>query len=72
MAVRPTGNEAILARALDDLNRHWEATALCWRDRAREDFEKTYLSDLRTAILSAQRAMRAIGELLERAISECE
>jgi uncharacterized protein with NAD-binding domain and iron-sulfur cluster len=72
MAVHPTGNEAILARALDDLNRQWEATAFYWRDKARDEFERTYLQDLRTAVLGAQRAISAIGRILEQAISECQ
>jgi hypothetical protein len=69
--VRFSGAEAILARALSDLLRSWERTTWAWRDRARAEFEKGYIEQLKPSVRAAQSAMAAVSELLKQVVREC-
>jgi len=71
MAVRPSGNDAILAKALEDMEQQWQSTAGAWRDKARDDFEKKHLDELRNAVQAARHAMNNIEEMLRQVIREC-
>jgi hypothetical protein len=71
MAVRPSGNDAILAKALETMEQHWLATAGNWRDKARDDFEKNHLNVLRESVVGARHAMNNVEELLRQVIREC-
>ena len=63
--------EAILARALSDMLKSWDQTAWVWRDRAREDFQKQYIEELKPPIKAAIKTMSAVSELLRKTIREC-
>ena len=64
-------NEGMLASAVDQLNKHWDATSMAWQDKARTDFEKEHLEQLRHAVKIAQMGMRNIHELLRQVTKEC-
>lgn len=65
------GNDAVLSGALKDLNTHWEATAVYWKDAARAKFENEVLQDLREAVRAASNAMGQIEILLRQVRREC-
>jgi hypothetical protein len=71
MSVRPSGNDAILAKALEDMEQRWTSTAGNWRDRARDEFEKKHLDELRNAVVAARHAMNNVEELLRQVVREC-
>ena len=71
MAVRLSDSEALVSRAVDDLGSNWERTAWGWHDKARADFERDYLDELRTVAKGARGAMKSIDEVLRQAIREC-
>ena len=65
------GNDAIMAKALKDLQAHWEQTRTVWNDDARTDFERDHLSGLVPAMKTATMAIQRIEEVLRRARKEC-
>ena len=69
--VRLSGCEEILAGALSDLDKKWQATAEGWRDKARAEFEKEHLEELQATVKKAQHAMAAMDELLRQVMREC-
>ncbi len=69
--MRTGGNEELLARAITDLEQHWDRTAAGWHDAARQKFEQEHLEEMRTAVRNARHAMRNITALLNQVISEC-
>lgn len=71
MAMGLGDNEGLVTRAVRDMDQRWESTAGSWRDKAREEFEQEYLEELRMAAKAAQRAMKALDELLRHVIQEC-
>jgi hypothetical protein len=64
-------SEALLAKAMEDLNLHWQSSAGAWNDKARKDFEKQYLEELRMTVKRAQQAMRNINTLLRQVARDC-
>jgi len=64
-------NEGLLASAIDQLNKSWDGTSMAWQDKARTDFEKEHLEELRHSVKIAQMGMRNINELLRQVIREC-
>jgi hypothetical protein len=66
-----SGSEAILAKYLAELDGQWSGTAAVWQDKAREDFEKEFLDELRRAANDARHGMRHIDQLLQQVIHEC-
>jgi predicted acylesterase/phospholipase RssA len=64
-------NEAILIQATRQLDEKWQNTASAWRDKARDDFDRKHLEELLAGAKAAQRAMRAVGDLLRQAVAEC-
>ena len=71
MAMSLSDAESLLKKSLSDLDKHWLATAAHWNDKARENFEKEHLDELRTAGENACRAMREIDMLLRQVIKQC-
>ena len=71
MAIGIGDNEAILTQAVRDLHGKWEGTGWEWRDKARDDFERRYLEELEALGKAAQRAMKAVDQLLREAIHDC-
>jgi len=71
MIVRIDDNEALLARAAQDLQAKWENTQSMWRDKARDDFERKHLEELLAAVHAARQAMKAVDNLLRQAIHDC-
>ena len=69
--MRLSDSEAILARALDDMNKKWTATGGVWSDKARDEFERKHVEELRSAVIAARHAMRNIDTLLRQVIREC-
>lgn len=65
------GNDAVLAKALNDLLKHWEQTASAWKDRAREDFDKDFIRELAPAVRAASGAIQDIEQLLQTVKKEC-
>lgn len=65
------GNDAIMAKALKDLQAHWEQTRTVWNDDARNDFERDHLNGLIPAMKTATTAIQRIEEILRRARKEC-
>ena len=71
MAISLSDSDTTLGRAVDDLNKRWQATSDAWQDRAREDFEKEHLEEMIMSVKKAQQAMRTIAGLLHEVIREC-
>lgn len=65
------GNDAIMSKALKDLQGHWEQSRTVWNDSARNDFERDHLSMLIPAMKTATLAIQRIEEILRRARKEC-
>ncbi|MEK7465963.1 MAG: hypothetical protein AAB074_00995 [Planctomycetota bacterium] len=65
------GNDAIMAKALKDLQAQWEQTRTVWNDDARNDFERDYLAGLFPSMKTATTAIQRIEEVLRRARKEC-
>lgn len=63
--------EAILMKAVHDLEMHWEMTAGSWRDKARSGFSKKYLDSVIPEVKRASDAIAQINRLLDKAIREC-
>ena len=64
-------SETILAKAARELEMNWEISAHNWRDKARTDFEKTYLTNLIPEVRRAADSIAQINRLLHKAIREC-
>jgi len=71
MPVHLSGSEAILAKAMEDMDKAFANTGSAWRDNARDEFEKIHLDEMRNAIRSARYAMRNIDELLRQVSKDC-
>ena len=69
--LRQSGNDSMLARAMEDLEKKWNITADGWRDKAREDFETEHLEEMRKAVRMARSAMRNVDELIAQVAREC-
>jgi vacuolar-type H+-ATPase subunit E/Vma4 len=69
--MRISDNDAIVARAKEELERHWAEAAAQWRDSARADFEATHMEEIRTALKSARDAIHKAQALLQDVIKEC-
>lgn len=65
------GNDAIMAKALKDLQAHWDQTQTVWNDAARSDFQRDLLDPLVPAMKSVTSAIQRIEEVLRRARKEC-
>src|SRR5208283_2761286 len=50
MGVSVGDSASTLGRAMDDLLKRWEATAGPWQDKARDDFEKEYITELAVSV----------------------
>ena len=66
-----SGAETILAKAMEDMDRKFAATAVVWNDNARDEFEKVHLDEMRNALRNARYAMRNIEELLRQVVKDC-
>ena len=66
-----SGDEAVIERAVKDLQAAWSATADGWRDQARPDFEHQHLVEIEVRLREAGRAMRQIHAILREAITAC-
>ena len=71
MSMSLSDSEALLKKAIGDLDKYWLATAAHWSDAAREGFEKEHLEDMRVSGVNASRAMREIDQVLRDAIRQC-
>jgi len=71
MGLGSSDNEGLLASAIDQLNQRWDAAGMAWQDKAREDFEKEHIEEMRRAVKVAQQGMRNISELLRQVVKEC-
>ena len=71
MRPRSSGNDAILSKAMSDMLNNWERTGWEWKDKAREDFEKHYIEEIKLAVNGCMNAMGSLEKLLSRAIREC-
>ncbi len=69
--LRMAGNESMLAKALEDLEKKWAITADGWRDQAREEFDLQYLEQMRHAVRTARSAIRNVDELMAQVVREC-
>ena len=65
------GNGIALAKAMNDLILHWDESSVAWRDKAREDFDKTYLQELIHATRQASNAVQQIEEFMRQVRKEC-
>ncbi len=68
---RLSANDVMLHKAMEDLLKKWDRTALAWRDQARRDFEKNYLAELEPTVKAACNAMKSIYALLRKIEREC-
>ena len=71
MPPRIIHDEAVLTKTVRELETHWEITGAQWHDRARSDFERTFLADLIPEIRDAADAIAQISRLLQKAVREC-
>ena len=65
-------NAALLTKAMRDLLVHWDATGNAWRDKARDDFHKDFIEELKTAVRGASLAAQEIENLLSRVKNDCK
>lgn len=72
MAYSLSDSEMVLKKALMDLERAWMNAGAHWHDRAREDFDKEHLEELRMAVENARRGMRNVDQLLRQVMHECQ
>jgi len=59
-----------LSRAAKDLREQWNATADCWQDQNRRDFEEQHLQPLAPRITLMIAAVQRLNEVLEAAERE--
>ncbi|MGL4461769.1 MAG: hypothetical protein ACRDD1_20295 [Planctomycetia bacterium] len=63
---------AKLSSALKKLREHWEVTKEDWQDRVQEKYEKDYLGAIDHQSMMVLREMDRLGQVLQRAVSECQ
>ncbi len=68
---RLSHDEALITKALREMQTGWEVAGGRWHDKARSDFEKVYLSDLILEVKRAADAMARINRLLRKAVRDC-
>lgn len=66
-----TCDDALVEKALKDLQVAWDGTAESWRDQARTDFATDHLDPLITRAREAAVAMRRMDTLLRDAVQQC-
>ena len=66
-----SSDEAVLAEAAKKMWAEWELSGALWDDKARADFEKDYLEELRPAVQGALQSLGQVRRLMEQAIREC-
>ena len=69
--LRMAGNESMLAKAMEDLEKKWAITADGWRDQARTDFDEQHLEPMRHAVRTARSAIRNVDELMAKVVRDC-
>lgn len=55
-----------------DLLRAWEETRNAWRDAKAQEFESTYLDELRARVDKAGSALDKLAALLSKVRQDCE
>ena len=71
MAYSLSDSQSLLKKAVKDIEAQWAHAGSAWNDKAREEFEKQYLEELRVAALNAGHGMNNIDQLLRRVLNEC-
>ena len=72
MAYSLSDSQSLLKKAVKDLDGQWAHAGSAWNDKAREEFEKNYIEELRVAALNAGLGMNNIDQLLRKVINECK
>ena len=68
---RLSHSETFLTKAVKEMQLHWNLTSSAWKDKARADFQKTYLDELIPAVRSVITSTGRVNQLLEEAIRKC-
>jgi hypothetical protein len=55
-----------------DLATHWQATRESWTDAKRDEFERTFLTNLSAAIDRADAALEQLDTVITQIRKECE
>ncbi len=55
-----------------ELAQHWQTTREAWTDAKRDEFERTYLVNLFTAVDRAGNALEQLDEVVTRVRRDCE
>ncbi len=63
--------DALIEKAVKDLDHAWDASAETWRDQARTDFATLHLEPLEARARQAAGAIRRMDTLLREAIRQC-
>lgn len=71
MGVGLSDSESLLKKATKDLQAQWARAGTAWNDKAREEFDKDHLEELRVAVANAGRGMTTIDQVLRRVINDC-
>ena len=66
-----SGDDALLSRALKDLEAAVAATAGDWRDSTREDFARTHLEPIAARTREAGKALAQLATLVQEAERRC-
>lgn len=65
-------SQSLLKKAMKDLETQWAHAGSAWNDKAREEFDKQHLEELRVAVANAGHGMSNIDQLLRKVMNECE
>ncbi len=71
MAYSLSDSQSLLKKAAKDLEGQWAHAGNAWNDKAREEFNKDHLEDMRIAVANAGHAMSNIDQILRKIINEC-
>ncbi len=66
-----SGEDALLSRALKDLETAFAATAGDWRDATREDFARMHLEPIAARTREAEKALAQLAALVQEAERRC-
>jgi len=64
--------DAKLNTATRELNNRWTQASAAWRDRKRDEFDRTFVMELHACVESARRAIGELAEVMAMIRKDCE
>jgi hypothetical protein len=65
------GDDAVLEKALQDLQQAFRSTGEAWRDQTRDDFARQHLDPLTGRVRETSRALAQLNHLIAEARRAC-